>query len=186
VIEAEMKAVVRDQPALLAALDRWAVGEVATYFDTYYDTVDRALTALDQELRLRVIEPAHRCLLTFKQSAIPGTDSRPEHETSVADGGVIQALFAALGLRVWHRLTKRCRNYRFERDGYQLLASVVTLPELTGCWLELESLVAGSEQLTGALYVIGALLAELGISSADLDRRTYTGMVTEARARCSG
>jgi adenylate cyclase class IV len=127
------------------------------------------------------------CRLTYKEAAVGGTDSKPEHETSIGDPAVLPTLFAALGLDVIIELTKRCTNYSFDYAGYRMLATVVTVPELEGTWLEVETQVAGAGDVPAALDAIRALLGELGIAPDDLDSRTYTGLVADARrSRDSG
>jgi adenylate cyclase, class 2 len=184
VIEAELKARVRDPQALLAALDQRAAAEHATYADTYYDTPDRGLTGTGRELRLRVIDRDgfRTCRLTYKEAAVLGTGSKPEHETSVADREMFATLFAGLGLTVLVELTKNCTNYRFDRAGRPVLATVVTVPELRGTFLEVETLVPTAEEVPAALDTLRDLLAELGVSAADLDSRDYTDLVMRARA----
>jgi adenylate cyclase class 2 len=183
VIEAELKARVRDPEALLAALDQRAAAEPATYADTYYDTPDLALTGTDRELRLRAIDQDgfRTCRLTYKEAAVPDTGSKPEHETSVADRSVLATLFSGLGLTVLVELTKHCTNYRFDQAGRPMLATVVTVPELAGTFLEVETQVATAAAVPAALGAIRDLLAELGIGETDLDNRDYTDLVIRAR-----
>jgi adenylate cyclase class 2 len=184
VIEAELKARVPDPEALLAALDQRAAAERATYSDTYFDTADRALTGDGRELRLRVVdrEGLRTCWLTYKEAAVPGTGSKPEHETSVADRSVLATLFAGLGLTVLVELTKHCTNYRFDRAARSVLATVVTVPELAGTFIEVETQVPTAAEVPAALGTLRDLLAELGIGEADLDGRDYTDLVIRARA----
>ena len=67
-IEAELKAYVRDPERLRKLLLSRADEQVSVYRDTYYDWPDRCFTIQDRELRLRVIESSGttRCLLTYK------------------------------------------------------------------------------------------------------------------------
>jgi adenylate cyclase, class 2 len=184
VIEAELKALVRDPAGLLAALAERAPAERASYADTYYDTPDRTLTSSDRELRVRVIDRggSRTCLLTYKEAAVPGTTSKPEHETGVDDPAVFATLFAGLGLGVLVELTKHCTNYRFHHAGHPMLATVVTVPELAGTFVEVETQVPDAAEVPAALDTIADLLADLGITEADLDSRDYTDMVQQARA----
>jgi adenylate cyclase class 2 len=184
VIEAELKALVRDPAGLLAALAERAPAEPAAYADTYYDTPGRRLTGSGRELRVRIIDRggSRTCLLTYKEAAVPGTTSKPEHETPVGDPAVFAALFAGLGLGVLVELTKHCTNYRFPHAGYPMLATVVTVPELAGTFVEVETQVPAAAEVSAALDTIRDLLTELGITEADLDTRDYTDMVQQARA----
>jgi adenylate cyclase class 2 len=142
------------------------------------------MTGTGRELRLRVVERdgLRTCWLTYKEAAVPGTGSKPEHETSVADRSVLATLFAGLGLTVLVELTKHCTNYRFDRAGRPVLATVVTVPELTGTFLEVETQVPTADGVPAALAALRDLLTELGIGEADLDDRDYTDLVTRARA----
>jgi len=184
VIEAELKALVRDPAGLLAAQAQRAAAEPATYADTYYDTPDRTLTGSGRELRVRVVDQggSRTCLLTYKEAAVPGTTSKPEHETEVGDPAVFATVFAGLGLGVLVGLTKHCTNYRFQHAGRLMLATVVTVPELAGTFVEIETQVPTTAEVPAALDTIRSLLAELGITEADLDTRDYTDMVQQARA----
>jgi adenylate cyclase, class 2 len=184
VIEAELKALVRDADALRAALEARAAATRATYCDTYYDTPGHDLRGSGRELRVRVIDgggPA-QALLTYKEPAVAGTASKPEHETTVAGPAVLATLFAGLGLQVLVELTKHCTNYRLQHAGRAMLASVVTVPELPDTFVEVETLVPTAGEVPAALAAVRALLAEVGIGVADLDTRAYTDMVAAARA----
>ena len=55
-IEAELKARVREPDALRGRLRRLADEERSTYRDTYYDRPGRDLTAEGRELRVRVVD----------------------------------------------------------------------------------------------------------------------------------
>ncbi len=171
-IEAELKALVRDPQALTAALDARAPAERATYSDTYYDTPARDLTGTDRELRVRIIdrEGLRHCRL-----------SKPEHETSVGDPAVFATLFRGLGLQVLVELTKHCANYRLDHGGYRMLATVVSVPELADTFVEVETQVPAPGDVPPALQAIQGLLAELGIGASDLNSRDYTDMIQEAR-----
>jgi len=183
VIEAELKALVRDPQALTAALDARAPAERATYSDTYYDTPARDLTGTDRELRVRIIdrEGLRHCRLTYKEAAVPGTSSKPEHETSVGDPAVFATLFRGLGLQVLVELTKHCANYRLDHGGYRMLATVVSVPELADTFVEVETQVPAPGDVPPALQAIQGLLAEWGIGASDLNSRDYTDMIQEAR-----
>jgi adenylate cyclase class 2 len=184
VIEAELKATVTDPGALSAALGRLARGERSTYRDVYYDTPDNALTASGRELRVRVIETGAtgRTVLTYKEPAADvASQSKPEHETVVASAAVIDVILSALGLVHLVALEKQCVNYRFTARGRDMLATVVTVPEISGTFVELETMAAEGD-LGAALADVRGVLGELGIGEGDLTTDTYTSAVMRARA----
>lgn len=182
-IEAELKARVRDPDALCAALRQRADEERSVYTDTYYDRPDASMDAAGRELRVRVVETegVTRTLLTYKEPAVDdASGSKPEYETKAADADVLDTVFAALGLVHLVRLTKRCRNYRFTAHGRDMLATVVTVPEIDGTFVELETM-ADDAELPAALADVRAVLADLGITEADLTTEKYTDAVMRAR-----
>lgn len=184
VIEAELKARVRDPEALRAALRQRAEEELSIYQDTYYDRPDGSLTAEGRELRVRVIERSgtRRTRLTYKEPAVDAASgSKPEHETTAADPAVVDTVLRALGAVEYVRLTKECANYRFTAAGRDMLATVVTVPELDGTFIELETM-AEEDDVAAALADVRAVLAEVGITGEDLTTEQYTDAVLQARA----
>jgi adenylate cyclase, class 2 len=183
-IEAELKARVRDPDALRNRLRSLAAEEVSVYHDTYYDTPDRSLTGSGRELRVRVIETGgeRRAVLTYKEPAVDvATGSKPEHETVIGDAQVAEVILTALGMEHVVAFRKHCANYRFTASKRDMLATVVTVPELKGAFLELET-QAEELELSGALTDLRAVLNELGIADDELTTETYTDAVV--RARC--
>jgi adenylate cyclase class 2 len=143
VIEAELKARVRDPAALRARLRRLASEEISLYRDTYYDRPGRDLTTQDRELRVRIVDTGgvRRAVLTYKeQAADAASGSKPEHETKVADPAVVDEILRALGLEHLVAFEKHCANFRFTAKGRDMLATVVTVPEIDGTFVELETL----------------------------------------------
>lgn len=184
IIEAELKARVADPPALSAALGRRARGEPSTYRDVYYDAPDGSLSASGRELRVRVVEMgAHsKTILTFKEPAADmASQSKPEHETVVASASVVDVIFSALGLEHLVAFEKRCVNYRFTARGRDMLATVVTVPEISGTFIELETM-AHEQDLSAALADVRDVLRELAITDDDVTTETYTDAVMRARA----
>jgi adenylate cyclase, class 2 len=182
-IEAELKARVTDPEALRARLGPLAAGETSTYWDTYYDTPGKDLTASGRELRVRVIEAGgtRRTLLTYKEpTADAVSQSKPEHETTVASPEVIDMILRGLGMTRLVTFTKHCVNYRFTGRGRDMLATIVTVPEIDGTFLELETM-AGETDLQTALTDVRAILAELGITDDALTTEQYTDAVLQAR-----
>jgi adenylate cyclase, class 2 len=62
-----------------------------------------------------------------------------------------------------------------------MLATMVTVPEIDGTFLELETL-ADETSLAAALSDVRAVLGELGIGEDDLTTEQYTDAVMRARA----
>lgn len=183
-IEAELKARVTDPQGLSAALGRLARGEPSTYRDVYYDYPGRILTASGRELRVRVVETAAtgRTVLTYKEAAADeASQSKPEHETAAASAEVLDVILSALGLVHLVAFEKRCVNYRFTARGRDMLATVVTVPEISGTFVELETMAA-EDDLGAALADVRSVLGELGIGESDLTTEAYTDAVMRARA----
>jgi adenylate cyclase class 2 len=183
-IEAELKARVHDPVALRDRLRRLASEEISLYRDTYYDRPGRDLTTQGRELRVRVMETSgvRRAVLAYKEPAADAASgSKPEHETKVADAAVVDEILRALGLEHLVAFEKHCANYRFTARGRDMLATVVTVPEIDGTFVELETL-ADEAGLTAALGDVRAVLGELGIAKDDLTTEQYTDAVMRARA----
>ena len=182
-IEAELKAHVRDPAALKTHLDRRAAGETSVYRDTYYDRPGHELTSEGRELRVRVVDTSgvRRAVLTYKEPAADeASRSKPEHETKMADAGVIDLILRALGLDHLVSFEKHCVNYRFSAWGRDMLATVVTVPEIDGTFVELETM-AGEPDMDAALRDVRAVLAEMGIGEEDLTTEQYTDAVMRTR-----
>src|SRR5579859_5594025 len=183
-IEAELKARVGNPGALSAALEKQARGESSTYRDIYYDTPDGGLSASGRELRVRVIEAGgtRRTILTYKEPpADEASQSKPEHETVVASAAVIDVVLSALGLTHLVAFEKHCVNYRFTARGRDMLATTVTVPEILGTFIEVETM-AEERDLEAALADVRKVLGELGIGGDDLTTEQYTDAVMRARA----
>lgn len=183
-IEAELKARVTDPDGLSAALGRLARGEPGIYRDVYYETPDGSLTTSGRELRVRIAEAAgtSRTVLTYKEPpADDASQSKPEYETVVASADVIDVILSALGLVHQVAFEKQCVNYRFTSRGRDMLATMVTVPEIDGTFVELETMTDEGD-LGAALADVRDVLCELGISAGDLTTETYTGAVMRARA----
>lgn len=183
-IEAELKARVADPDALRERLGRLTAGETSVYRDTYYDHPSRDLTSQGRELRVRVVDigGVRRAVLTYKEAAVDAASgSKPEHETKIADASVADVILRAVGLEHLVAFEKHCVNYRFTARGRDMLATVVTVPEIEGTFIELETM-ADETDLDAALADVQAVLGELGITEDDLTADTYTDAVMRARA----
>lgn len=182
-IEAELKACVRDPESVLARLEKHGAGRAEVYRDTYYDQPDGALAASDRELRVRTIHGPDdtRSVLTYKGARVDdASGSKPEHETRVDDPDAVHAMLLGLGYQVSIAFEKRCRNYEFTAHGRRMLATLVRVPEIDAHFLEVETIVAPG-QLREALDDVRAVLAGLGIDETDLTTEQYTDAVAAVR-----
>lgn len=186
-VEAELTAVLRDPEHVHAELAKRATPETSVYADTYYDRPDESMDAEGYELRVRTITTGdnNRVVLTYKEPPVPGTRSKPEHETTVADPDVMRRVFTGLGLVEVISFEKHCTNYRFTDQGRDMLATVVQIPELDGqTFLELETM-AERDDVPAALDTLRSTLAGLGVTDDDLTTQTYTSRVAAARRQQS-
>ena len=78
--------------------------------------------------------------------------------------------------------TKNCANYSFTAAGRDILATLVTVPELDGTFIEIETLTADPDDVGPAIAAVRAVLDELGIASADLTTELYTDAVMRIQA----
>jgi adenylate cyclase, class 2 len=180
-IEAERKARVDNPERIRDALAGLAEPEHAVYRDEYFDWPDHHLDTAGTEIRLRTIETAAgtRHVLTYKQPAVDDSGSKPEHETDVADPVPVAAMLRGIGLVTLVALTKSCVNYQFESDAWPILATLVTVPELDGTFLEAET-QSTTADLDGALAAVDGVLAHLDLMDA-LETGSYTDAVRAAR-----
>ncbi|MEV5835082.1 class IV adenylate cyclase [Nocardia sp. NPDC052112] len=184
-IEAEYKARLTKPDAVRAKLRERAHSDEVSYRDVYFDTGDNRLGRADREFRLRTISGVGgtRHLLTFKDSAVDAeTGSKPEFETVVSEREPLEEIIARLGYTPMIELTKHCENFRFVSAGHDVLATVVTVPEIVGTFLELET-QATEEDLQAVLADLRTVLAELGVPEDELTTELYTDAVAEARKR---
>lgn len=182
-IEAELKARVRDPEHVHTLLEQRAAGRAEVYQDAYYDAADHGLSSSDRELRVRTIHGPDetRSLLTYKDARVDeASGSKPEYETRVEDPAAVHAMLKGLGYVPLIEFEKRCRNYDFEDRGRKMLATLVRLPEIDGDFIELETIVE-DDQLHQALDDVRAVLGELGIEAGDLTTEQYTDAVAASR-----
>jgi adenylate cyclase class 2 len=185
VVEAELKARLRNPEQVRQRLAELAPAEHSVYADRYFDYPDRRLTSAGYEVRLRTITDDvgnARSLLTFKEPAVDAASgSKPEHETSVDDSNAVAPLFSTLGLVELIAFEKHCTNFRLDADGRTLLVTVVEVPELAGeTFVEVETLTADCDVDT-ALSVVWHTLEGLGVTEDELTTETYTDAVAVRR-----
>ncbi|MFJ8746839.1 class IV adenylate cyclase [Embleya sp. NPDC127516] len=183
-IEAELKARVRDPEHVLDALEKLAAGRPEVYQDTYYDDPERTLTAGDRELRIRTVHGAETIsMMTYKGARVDeASGSKPEHETRVEDAAAAHAVLRGLGYTPTIEFEKRCRNYDLERDGHRLLATLVRVPELDETFIEIETLVEADHQVADVLATVRDVLESLGIGDDALTTELYTDAVAARRS----
>jgi adenylate cyclase class 2 len=183
-IEAELKAYVRDPERLRQLLLDMAEEEVSVYRDTYYDWPNHSFTTQAREVRLRVVEAngTTRCLLTYKGPPVDEvSQSKPEYETHVGAQSTMDLILRSLGLTHLVALEKHCRNFALELEDRQVLATLVRVPELDETFLEVETLVDDDGDVDPSLRILRNLLAELEIDQDDITTVTYTSLVLRRR-----
>jgi adenylate cyclase, class 2 len=183
-IEAEIKARVRDVAAVRGQLQARASEEVSRYWDTYYDLPGKVFHRTGRELRVRVIDTRgqRRSLLTYKGAAVDeATGSKPETETPIGDPDAMDLILLSLGYGHLVAFEKRCANYAFTARGRDMLATLVTVPELDGTFLEVETMTGDQRDLDAALADIRSVLGQLGITEADLTAELYTDAIMRHR-----
>jgi adenylate cyclase class 2 len=183
-VEAEFKALLAEPGRVRERLAGLAPVERVVYRDTYFDDGRRGLAEGGRELRVRTVSGGgrKRHLLTFKDPAVDvASGSKPELETTVADRDVVEEVLARLGQEPVISYSKECENYRFRAGGREVLATVVRVAELTGTFLELETLVGDESGVPEALAELRRVLGELGVSEEELTTEIYTEAVARAR-----
>jgi adenylate cyclase class 2 len=184
VIEAELKARVRDPDRVRALLGKRAREGVSTYADVYFDRPDHELSRDDRELRVRTIKSAtdERSVVTYKDAAVDAASgSKPEYEIEVSDPAAAREMLGRLGFIELIAFEKHCADFAFEANGYRMQATLVTVSQVDGTFLEVETLVA-EDGLLSALRAVRALVSDLGVSEADLTTELYTDLVAAARS----
>jgi adenylate cyclase class 2 len=184
VIEAELKAALADPDTVRALLTATAgEPERAQYADVYLDRAGE-LAADGRELRVRTITTVagSRTLLTYKGRVVDeASASKPEAETELADRAAILAVLDGLGYGPVIAFTKQCENYRLSTPaGRPVLATVVTVPEIEGTFLEVETMV-NEPDVPAALDDLRAVLLDLEIGPDALTTELYTDAVAAAR-----
>jgi len=183
-IEAELKARVRQPEEVRRRLLERSAEAVSVYHDTYYDRADRALSRTDRELRVRIVERAgrRRCVLTYKNAvADPVSGSKPEHETVVERADSLATILDALGFERIIAFEKHCSNFAFQAGDRQIQATLVRVPELEGMFLEVETLVEDHADVQPALALIRRIVGDLGIAVDDLTTDLYTDLIRQRR-----
>lgn len=181
--DAERLARVRD--ALARPDDVIAVSHV----DLYLSHPARDFAATGEALRLRSEDA--RNALTYKGPKRPGAaaKTREEIEVPVGSGAEARADLAALLERLGFRPVAEVRKWRrsvyVSREGRSFAVALDESPDL-GCFVEVETLAEGEDQLEEAQAAVLAFAAELGLDRADVEPRSYLRMFLEARGGVRG
>ena len=76
---------------------------------------------------------------------------------------------------------KHCANYAFTASGRDILATLVTVPELDRTFIEIETMTTDPDDLEPALADVRSVLDELGVPRSDLTTDLYTHAVMKNR-----
>lgn len=183
-IEAGLKARLSDPQAVRHRLHALAPAVMEVYRDTYFERPGAGFGPEGCELRIRTVESANGVhhVLTFKEPPVHAASrSKPEYQTSVDDSATAVHILTGLGFDAVLSFIKQCASYRLTRGGREFLATVVTVPELEGTYLEVGSLTEASE-VAGVLDEIRELLRDLGVRDDELTAGTYNAAVRAARS----
>jgi adenylate cyclase, class 2 len=115
------------------------------------------------------------------QAVDEGTGSKPETEVEVSDGRAVDEIRPALGFTHLVTFEKHCVNYSFRAAGRDIMATVVTVPELEGTFIEVETMAEDGD-VGPALALVRSVLANLGIADVDLTTELYTEAVMRRRS----
>lgn len=181
--EAEIKYAVDDPVRVTNVLEAKSSPVKEVYSDVYFVHPTVVPPMSDQELRVREISSklGVRSLLTFKDAVVDSaTLSKREFEVEIVDSASMYTMLEAMGFQRDIQFTKECVNWHLKAD-MDVLATLVTVPELTGSFLELETLVSSSSEVPGALERIRSLASEAGLGSQQETTATYTASVRNAR-----
>jgi adenylate cyclase, class 2 len=184
--EAEIKLVVIDPTSVRVSLDSEVIGEDERYEDHYFTHETLVPRNSTRELRVREVQghKETRALLTFKDEVVDiATQSKQEHETQIANADEFIRIMQAIGFNLDINFTKICTNWRLLRERYEILVTLVTVPELSGHYLELETLVKEKTEIESAIEVLRLLANSLGLDRSDETTATYTESVRNARTR---
>lgn len=182
-VEAELKARINNPETVRVRLQQRAHEHTRTYRDRYFDWPAGNLAVQGYEIRLRTVDTgsSSTTVFTFKEPAVHASGAKPEHETTLADAEPVAALVHTLGLVERIAFAKHCRNYHLAEHGRDLLATLVHVPELAESFLEVETLVADTSEISAGLDAVQAVLDALGVREDELTTESYTDAVAAIR-----
>jgi adenylate cyclase class 2 len=183
-IEAELKFVVTDADGLRDCLDQYGPQRDLRYQDQYFTHDVLQFKKQDAEFRLRAITEAHRLqrtVMTYKGGIIDeATQSKSEYEAEIRDQREMRILLESMGFRCYIEFTKVCQDYRFSVEGHDIGATIVSLEEVDGTWIEIESIVDESA-LRAELEWLEHFSTTLGLAADDRTTARYEDAVASAR-----
>lgn len=170
--EIEMKAWVRNRPAVLAFLSENAQ-RVRDYTkdDEYRRAPLGVANGRPQEFRLRIDDQLAVCTFKDKQ-IVDGLEVNREREFTVDDPDCLRELLDRIGCAVFLRKVKR--GTQFSLGGVNAELSDV---ESLGTFLELEIVRDEEGDIEAARASLQDLFLQAGISLQDVESRTYTSML---------
>jgi adenylate cyclase class 2 len=183
--EAEIKFVIQDPATISQFFDAKSPAQTESYLDTYLTQGKLVHGGSEREFRIRTIRRADgvRNVLTFKDKVVDaGTLSKREFEIEIGEADEATRLFQAMGFEPDIQLHKECVNWKFQHNTLQILASLVTVPELKGHFLELEAIVSDESQVSATIKDLRHLAESAGLSRQDETTTSYTGSVRLARS----
>jgi len=186
-IETELKFFVRDYQSLREELNRHASARNLRYNDQYFNHRQLDFEVHDSEFRIRRItdesDASTRTVLTYKADIIdPLTESKHEYEIMISSSQQeTRQLVEAMGFDCYIEFEKICEHYEFEVEGRRVAATIVSLNEVADRFVEIETLIAETDDSAAALEWLSIFAASLGLSTEDQTVVTYEGTVARAR-----
>ncbi|SRR5216683_554724 len=183
--EAEIKLIITDENAIHAALDSQARGKDEVYIDYYFTHPELVPPNSERELRVREIRwsEGSRSLLAFKDKVVDlATRSKREYELKVADAAELRRMLIAMGFNLDINLTKICTNWTLSHGQHEILATLVSVPELPDHYLELETLVGEETEVQAGINALRIFASQLNLGRHDETTTAYTDSVRSARA----
>jgi adenylate cyclase class 2 len=185
--EVEIKFRCPDHAALAARLEALGAtpGPEIEQADAYLSHPSRDFAATNEALRIRREGDLNR--VTYKGPKHPGpTKTREEIEIPFQGGPEgfegTSRLFEALGFKPVAVVRKRRTPHHIHFQGREMEVTLDLAEEL-GPFVEVEALAADTADLPAAQAAVQALAAELGLTDADVERRSYLRMLLERRGR---
>jgi predicted adenylyl cyclase CyaB len=183
--EAEIKLSITDENAIRAALDSQARSKDEVYIDYYFTHPDLVPPNAERELRVREIRwsEGSRSLLTFKDKVVDlATRSKREYELKVADAAELRRMLVAMGFNIDIDLTKNCTNWKLSHGRHEILATLVSVPELPDHYLELETLIGEETEVQAGINELRIFASQLNLAKHDETTASYTDSARSARA----
>jgi len=151
--------------------------------DHYFNAPDRDFVQTDEAFRLRRVGPAN-CLTYKGPKQAAAVKMRTELEVPLQEGDdtaeKMIALLVYLGYRPVTVVRKHRRHYHFQQDGFALTVCLDRVEGLKERYAEVEVVTPPERQQQAEALIVRTAHA-LGLSR--VERRSYLGLVLEARSR---